>query len=256
MTTTFKNAFVTGASSGLGRGLALALAKQGIHVAVSARREKDLETLRDEILAAGGRCDVHVLDVTNPTQTERTLQDADTAMGGIDLVVANAGVGANKWSGQLQYADTAGIIAANVIGATATLTALIPRMVERKSGHLVGVSSLAQYRGLPKSAAYSASKAFLSTFLEGVRVDLLGTGVTVSDIRPGFVRTPLTAKNAHNMPFLMELDDAAEIMCRGILAKQQIIAFPWQMASAARALPFLPNFVYDRAIGKVRGDGK
>jgi short-subunit dehydrogenase len=127
------------------------------------------------------------------------------------------------------------------------------RMVERKRGHLVGISSMAQYRGLPKSAVYSASKAFLSTFLEGMRVDLRSAGISITDVRPGFVRTELTAKNKHPMPWLMNADQAADIIARGIEKREPVVAFPWQLAAVVRSASVLPPAIYDRAVSRARG---
>jgi len=141
----------------------------------------------------------------------------------------------------------------NVEGAVATLVAIVDRMVARGHGHLVGISSLAQYRGLPRNAIYSASKAFLSTFLEGLRVDLRGTGVSVTDVRPGFVRTPLTDKNDHPMPFMVEAEDAAAIVWRGIRRREPVVAFPWQLATVVRSANLLPASLYDHAVTRTRG---
>jgi short-subunit dehydrogenase len=247
-----RTAFITGASSGIGRELAKRLAREGVEVAVSARREDQLRSLEGEITAEGGRARVYPLDVANPEATTDTLRRADREMGGIDLVVANAGVSKNRWSGKLTYQDCADIIDVNVRGAVATLTALLPAMVERQRGHLVGMSSLAQYRGLPSGAAYSASKAFLSHFLESLRVDLGSTHVAVTDIRPGFVRTPMTADSTLTMPFLVDLDRAIDVIIEGIGARAAIVAFPWQLASIVRAGTLVPVRVYDSAVRRIR----
>jgi short-subunit dehydrogenase len=247
-----RTAFVTGASSGIGRELAKRLAAEGIEVAVSARRVHELEELQGEIAGAGGRARVYPLDVADPIATAEALRRADAEMGGIDLVVANAGVGKHRWSGQLTYDDCANIIDVNVRGAVATLTALLPAMVERQRGHLVGISSLAQYRGLPFSAAYSASKAFLSHFLEALRVDLQSTNVRVTDVRPGFIRTPLTADSTLTMPFLIGLDEAIDEIMKGLRTRAAIVAFPWQLASLARAGTLVPPRVYDGAVRRIR----
>src|SRR6516162_9505903 len=125
-----RTAFVTGASSGIGRELARRLAREGVEVAISARREDQLQSLVEEITAEGGRARAYPLDVANPDSTTETLRRADREMGGIDLVVANAGVSRHRWSGKLTYQDCADIIDVNVRGAVATLTALLPAMVE------------------------------------------------------------------------------------------------------------------------------
>jgi short-subunit dehydrogenase len=247
-----RTAFVTGASSGIGLELSKVLAKAGVEVGIAARREDELRKLEREIAQGGGRARVYPLDVSDAEATTRTLERADQEMGGIDLVVANAGVGHHRWSGKLSYRDCAPILAVNVAGAVATLTALLPRMVERKRGHLVGISSLAQYRGMPYGATYSASKAFLSHFLEGIRVDLRGTGVVVTDVRPGFVRTPMTAPSPFPMPFLMDLDRAARAIAEGIHKGAPIVAFPWQLATVMRAGTLMPTGVWDRVAGNYR----
>src|SRR5687768_6874352 len=200
---TLRTAFITGASSGIGAALARRLASRGTLVCLAARREPELRDLAQRIRGDGGRAHIYPLDVADPEKTEATVQQADDEHGGLDLVVANAGIGEEKWAGRLRWEDCRATIQINVIGAVATLTAVLPRMAERRRGHLVGISSLAQYRGLPKNAAYSGSKAFLSVFLEGLRVDLRDLGVGVTDVRPGFVRTPMTAKHKHPMPFML-----------------------------------------------------
>lgn len=256
MTTTFdyKTAFITGASSGLGYGLAKRLASSGVHVIAAARREDRLRALREEVASAGGKLDVHVHDVVDAPGTDALIKRVDDAVGGLDLVIANAGVARHRWSGKLQLEDVAPIVAVNVLGAVATLTSVLPRMVERKRGHVVGISSLAQYRGFPRNATYCATKAFLSTFMEGMRADLHGTGVSVTDVRPGFVRTEMTASNKFPMPFLMDLEDAIDAIVAGLVKRENIIAFPWQLAAIARSSTLLPAYVYDRAVTRVRGD--
>lgn len=253
---TTRHALITGASSGIGRALALEFASHGIHVTVAARRLELLEEVVREIERAGGQAAALALDVANAEEVERAVRALDEQVGGLDLVVANAGMGRECWSGKLNWERCASTIAVNVSGAVATLVAVLPRMVDRGHGHIVGISSLAQYRGLPRNAAYSASKAFLSTFLEGVRVDLRGTGVSVTDVRPGFVRTPMTAANKAPMPWLLDADEAARIVWRGIESKNAVVAFPWQLASVVRTASLLPASLYDRAVGPASGRTK
>jgi short-subunit dehydrogenase len=138
-------------------------------------------------------------------------------------------------------------LSVNVMGAAATLTAALPRMVERKRGHIVGISSLAAYRGLPRAATYSGSKAFLHTFLEGMRADAKAKGVRVTSIHPGFVKTEMTAENKAPMPFLMDLDPAVERIGRAILRADSEFAFPWQLSTAIHLFKLLPNGLYDVA---------
>jgi short-subunit dehydrogenase len=125
-------------------------------------------------------------------------------------------------------------------------------MLERGSGHLVGISSLAGFRGLPKSAAYSASKAAMTAFLESVRLDVKKRGVAVTIIQPGFIRTPLTEGRTNNMPFLMELDDAIPHFINAIEKRKPFAAFPWQLATVVRAGKFMPSWLYHRNSARVR----
>src|SRR5690606_13650507 len=138
-----RTAFITGASSGIGAALAKLLASEGVEVALAARRIEALEAVAAEIESEGGRARVCPVDVGDPAAVRAVIRDADEAMGGLDLVVANAGLGKTRWSGKLTWADCAPMLQVNVIGATATLIAILDRMVERKHGHLVGISSLA-----------------------------------------------------------------------------------------------------------------
>lgn len=248
----YRTAFITGASSGIGLCLAERLAQQGVHVALAARRKTLLDELAKRLRDAGHGVSVYPLDVADPEAVLATVQKADAELNGLDLVIANAGVSLHKPSAELDWEHCATMIDTNLRGAVATLIAVLPRMVERKRGHLVGISSLAQYRGLPQGAVYSASKAFLSTFLESLRVDLRGTGVYVSDIRPGFIRTPMTAKNQHPMPFLMDAEVAAQKIERAIVRKKSVYAFPWLFAQMVRSLRVVPNLIYDPAVCRLR----
>ena len=249
-----RTAWISGASSGIGAVLAKKLASQGVEVILSARRRPLLEELAEEIREAGGRARVEPMDVSQADATVQALQRLDEEVGGIDLVIANAGVGGSTWAGELAWEEVETTIEIFVAGAAAALVALLPRMVERGRGHLVGISSLAGYRGMPASAAYSASKAYLSVFLESLRIDLAGTGVAVTDVRPGFIRTPMTAKNRFRMPFLLEVDDAAERILRGIARKRPVVAFPRPLSTGAALAPFLPRWLWERLATR-RGPG-
>lgn len=247
-----RKAIITGASSGIGLELSQQLAARGVEVALLARRVPLLEDLQRRIVEAGGKASVHEADVTDPDRLVGLLQRLDYEMGGIDLVVANAGIGSSRWAGKMDWESCRQTIDVNVVGATATLTALLPRMVERNRGHLVGISSLAGSRGLPKSAIYSASKAFLSVFLESLRIDLMHTDVAVTDVRPGFIRTPLTAENDFPMPFLMDVDDAVKRIVHAIERRETVAAFPWPVSTAVHMAKVLPSALYDRVLSRSR----
>jgi short-subunit dehydrogenase len=143
------------------------------------------------------------------------------------------------------------VIDVNITGVVATLTAVTERMVDRKKGHLVATSSLAGFRGLPRWAMYSGSKAFVSIFLESLRMDLRSTGVLVTDVRPGYVKTPLTEGATKPMPFLIEVDRAASLIWRGLRAESSIVEFPWPLAAALRASKAMPRALFDPVAKKM-----
>lgn len=233
-------ALITGASSGLGRGLALALAQRGVKVYAAARRENELAELAKE------SSHIHplFLDVGDSDATYEAVAKLD-ARDALDLVIANAGIGGPTSGKHLEWPMVKRILEVNLLGSAATIAGALPGMVARNSGHVVGISSIAAWRGLPKSAAYSASKAGLSTFLESLRVDLHHTGVAVTTICPGFVRTPLNANPKQPTPFIIETDEAVRIMMKAIERRDAECAFPLPLVTAARWLPFLPQKAYD-----------
>jgi short-subunit dehydrogenase len=239
-----KTALVTGASAGIGRALAVRLARRGTTIAIVARRREQLDQVAREIESAGGRAFVLPADVGRPDEITAAIARAESALDGLDLVVANAGIGGGLHARDLTWEKVEPILRVNVLGAIATLTAALPKMVARGRGHLVGVSSLAGMRGLPKTAAYSASKAALSTFLESLMVDLAGSGVFVSDVRPGYVKTDLTAGREYKMPMLMELEAAIDEIVAGLDAGDPIVAFPKPLAAALSATRLLPERGY------------
>ena len=239
-----KVALITGASSGIGRGLAFALDRRGAAVGLLARREHVLQSVVLEIEAEGGRAISLPADVRDAEAMRSASGALHDRFGPVDLLVANAGIGATTYAVDLCEKAVADLINVNVIGVVNSVTAVIPQMVKRGSGHLVAISSLAAYRGLPKSAAYCASKAATSALFEGLRIDLLGTGVDVTIIHPGFIKTPLTV-DVKRTPYLMELDEAVPKILRAIEKRRKGYSFPWQLASIARACMLLPNPLYD-----------
>lgn len=248
--TPYKTAFITGASSGLGRGLATWFAQRGVTVHAAARRVAELEKLRDEV---GERIVPVELDVSDADATEAAVRRLDSTSGGLDLVIANAGVGGEMSARRVNWSKVHQGIKVNVSGAVATLCGALPGMVERKRGHLVGISSIAGLLALPRSATYGASKAFLSMWLESVRLDVASEGVQVTTIQPGFVKSEMTdLRPKETMPFLLETADAVERMGRAILRKDEVFAFPWQTATAARVAGVLPRRVRAAVLRRVR----
>jgi len=247
---TNKVVLITGASSGIGRGLALELAKRGAHLGLVARRNDLLDEIVSEIEKQPGKALALAADVQDPSAMRTAADRLRAEFGPIDLLIANAGIGTTTDAAELDATEVARIFGVNVVGAASSVAAVVPEMVERGSGHLVAISSLAAYRGIPKSASYGASKAALSLFFESLRLDLQPRGIDVTIIHPGFIKTPLTAGREALMPFLMELDYAVAKIITAIEKKRKSYAFPWQLASLVRLGMLMPIPMYDRIAGR------
>jgi short-subunit dehydrogenase len=237
---------ITGASSGIGGALAVELGRRGAALGLFARRADELMKVAEEIERGGGKALVLPGDVRQSSEVENAAARMRERWGRIDVLVANSGVGIITPASELRADTVANVISVNTIGVINSVAAVLPDMLARQRGHLVAISSLAAYRGLPKSAAYSASKAAVSTFFESLRVDLRGSGVDVTIIYPGFIKTPMTAGRKGKLPFLLELDDATRRIVRAIERRPRAYAFPWQLAGLVRLLKFMPNALYDR----------
>lgn len=240
-----KVVLVTGASSGIGRGFAVELARRGAAVGLLARRADLLAEIVHEIETAGGRALALPCDVTDAAAVRAAANRLSGAFGLIDVLIANAGVATAGKGEDLDADQFAQLINVNVIGVSNTVAAVVGGMVERGRGHLVAISSLAAYRGLPKSAAYCASKAAVSALFESLRLDLEPKGIAVTIIHPGFIKTALTAGRKAQMPYLMELDDAVRKMVWAVERRKKSYAFPWQLATIVRAGMIMPIFMYD-----------
>lgn len=242
---TNKVVMITGASSGIGRGLALEIASRGGQLGLLARREDLLKEIVDE----AGKRNVKAVAVTADVRDAQAVRAAADqfrqALGPIDMLIANAGIGTSDHVTRLTPEHTANVIGINALGAVNSVAAVLPEMVERKHGRLVAISSLAAYRGLAKSAAYCASKAALSAYFESLRIDLRHSGVGVTIIHPGFIKTDLTAGREANMPYLMELEDGVRKIISAIEKEKKSYAFPWQLATIVRAGLLMPPGMYD-----------
>ena len=237
---------ITGASSGIGRGLAVELARRGAKVGLVAWRADVLLEVISEIESVGSKALALPADVQDASSMAAAAEKLRSEFGPIDILIANAGIGPTRDAAEINAEEIAGVINVNVIGASNSVAAVIPAMVARGSGQLVVISSLAAYRGLPKSAAYCASKAAVSAFFESLRLDLVPRGIDVTIIHPGFIKTPLTTGRDARMPFLMELDDAVKKMVRAIEKRRKRYSFPWQLATIVRIGLIMPFWMYDQ----------
>jgi short-subunit dehydrogenase len=236
-----RRALITGASSGLGEALALALARDGYAVWLAARRLDRLEALAGTIRAAGGEAYAVPLDVADGDATARRVVELDQTCGGLDLVIANAGVSSLMRPKHLTWDVARRDLGTNLLGAAATLVPLVPRMLERGRGHLVGISSLAGELAMPLSSQYGAAKAGLTYLLAALRPALRRRGVAVTTVQAGFIRTPMTAGVAFPMPWILEVDRAAELIVRGIHRRKAVIRFPWPLGLAIDIMNLMPR---------------
>ncbi|MBK7859536.1 MAG: SDR family NAD(P)-dependent oxidoreductase [Archangiaceae bacterium] len=246
----YEKVLITGASSGIGRGMALWWAKRGATVWATARRTKNL----DELAAQGeGRIRPVAMDVSREAETVAAIQQIDLECGGLDLVVANAGVGGPTPAHLSDWARVETVLRTNVMGAAATLTAVLPRMLERGHGHVAGVSSVAGYTGLGAYSSYNGSKAFLSIFLQSLSIDVYGTGVKVTCIEPGFVKSEMTDRieGRAPMPFRASTEVAVEKYCRAILKGARRISWPTVHAVSSAALRWVPAPVMEPIAQKI-----
>jgi len=230
-------AWVTGAGSGIGRALALRLAREGWQVAVSARTSRDLSTLA---AAAPDRIHAFPLDVTDADAVLETVASIEEDLGPLDLAVLNAGTYARDSAAQFDASAFRATVEVNLMGAVHCLSALMPRMLARGSGHIAVVSSVSGYVGLPGATAYGASKAALINMCEALHPELAAGNVSLSLVNPGFVDTPLTRKNDFPMPFLISVDAAVDHIMAGLKSRRFEIAFPWKMVLTMKLLAALP----------------
>ncbi len=237
---------ITGASSGIGGALAVELSKRGARLGLVARRADALSEIADRITAVGSQALVLAADVRDAEALRKAGERLGSELGPVAVLIANAGIGPTRDASGIDSAEVSNVININVVGAVNSVAAVLPQMLARGQGHLVAISSLAAYRGLPKSAAYCASKAALSAFFESLRLDLEPKGIAVTIIHPGFIKTPLTAGREAQMPFLMELDDAVQKIVGAIEKRKKSYAFPWQLATIVRAGMIMPIWMYDR----------
>jgi short-subunit dehydrogenase len=183
-------------------------------------------------------------------QIEAAFATVGARFGAVDLVIANAGVGRPTLRAPVNMGDVEDTFRINLLGVVYTLSAALPEMLARKTGHLVAISSLAGYRGLPAESAYCASKAAVNVYMDGLRIHLRETGVRATTICPGFIQTPMTESNKFHMPQLMTAEVAARKMIRAIRAGKKVYNFPWRLHLMVKLSRWLP----DRAVNWIMGD--
>jgi NAD(P)-dependent dehydrogenase (short-subunit alcohol dehydrogenase family) len=236
--------FITGASSGIGRALALHYARSGASLGLTGRRENALRALIDAL--GSDKAASYTVDVRDSAAMRDAARDFTTRFGTPDIVIANAGISHGTRTGEPEDIDAfQAIIDTNLVGIVKTFQPFIAPMCARGQGKLVGIASVAGVRGLPGAGAYSSSKAAAINYLESLRVELQGSGVKVVTVMPGFIDTAMTRANPYPMPFIIGADDAARRIARIIERAPRVAVTPWPMAIVARALRWTPDWLYD-----------
>lgn len=241
-----RRVFITGASSGIGAALARYYAAEGAVLGLCGRHSERLHKVAQK---TGCMVATYVADVRDATAMQAVAADFMAHHGTPDIVIGNAGVSRGTLTEEIaDIRAFQAIFDINVMGLVHTFQPFIAAMRARGVGRLAGVASVAGLRGLPGAGAYSASKAAAIAYLESLRVELSRSGVSVTTLCPGYIRTPMTDVNRHPMPFLMEADDAARRMARAIEQRRRYVILPWQMAILGRVMQLLPAVVWDWAM--------
>ena len=240
--------WITGASSGIGRAVALEMARDGWRVVGSARRQEEL----DELAAEGpsGRITGVAVDVTDLEATKAAVARIESEIGPIACAVLAAGTHIPTSAEDFKPEDFRKLVDVNVMGVVNATAAILPGFKTRRAGHLVVVASVAGYGGLPTAAGYGATKAALINFTESMKFDLDAFGVKTQLVCPGFVKTPLTDKNPFPMPFLMEVEDAAKAMVSGMKGSGFEITFPKRFTTLVKIVSGLPYRLYFALVRK------
>jgi len=240
--------FITGASSGIGAALAAEYARRGAVLGLVARRGEALAGFRQS--HPDHPVSIYPADVRDADALAAAARDFIAQHGLPDIVIANAGVSRGALTGEGDLATFRDVMDTNYFGMVATFEPFATAMAQARRGTLVGIASVAGVRGLPGSGAYSASKAAALAYLEALRVEMRPFGVRVVTIAPGYIRTPMTAKNPYRMPFLMGADRFAAKTAQAIARGTSFAVFPWPMRVAAMLLRALPRWLYDRVFEK------
>jgi hypothetical protein len=239
---------ITGASSGIGQALAAEYARRGATLGLIARREQALQGLAAELKVQTA---LYPLDVRDAAGLARAAKDFCARFGSPDIVIASAGVSAGTSTERSEdRAVFQEILDVNVMGMVNTFARFLPALRAAGSGTLVGIASVAGFRGIPGSGAYSASKAAAIAYLESLRVELRGSGISVVTISPGYIDTPMTRGNPYPMPFMIPADVAAKRMAGAIARRRGHVVIPWQMGIVGALLRILPRAIYDRMFAR------
>lgn len=242
---------ITGAGSGIGREMARVLAGDGFAIAAIDKKPEGLAELAEEMQRQNRPMAWEVADVTDPLTLRQKIGDLEARLGPVDLLIANAGVGLETSALCLLPEDVTTVLQVNLLGVAHSIAAVLPGMLKRRSGHIVGISSLASFRGVPRMLAYCASKSGVNAFLEGLRVEVKPYNIAVSIICPGWIKTPMTANVRGPKVNMMEADAAARLIVAAIRKKRIFYSFPRSWTWRLRLLRWLPSSVSDWLLAKM-----
>ncbi len=246
---TGKTILLTGASSGIGEAILYELSNHDCTIIPLARRLETLIAFKDELKTRPAKIAPYECDVSDKANVAAVFKEVLTSYPRIDVAILNAGVAFRNPIEEYDVTIAEKTINTNVLGLVYCINSLLPMFMQQKSGLLIGVSSLADERGFPKSGIYNASKAAATKLLEGLRIELIQYGVKVLTIKPGFVETPMTAKNEFKMPLLWSPEKAAKFICRNIQKEKRIITFPFLIHMSILLLRIMPPKLFDMLAG-------
>jgi short-subunit dehydrogenase len=241
----YKRIILTGGSSGIGYQLSKKLLNEGCNVAVLARRKELLDKLAREVVDLNGKLFTYQCDITEKERVHEIITKIHEDLGGIDIAILNSGTGRPEGINKFSAENAKLVFNTNVIGMINCIEELLPYFLIKKSGIIAGVSSLADNRGYSKSGFYSGSKAAVTLILESLSVELKSYGIKVITIKPGFVKSEMTARNNFKMPLLMETEKAAEIIIRGLKKEKRIIQFPLLTVIGSKLIGLMPNSLFE-----------
>ncbi|MCG6912728.1 SDR family NAD(P)-dependent oxidoreductase [bacterium BMS3Abin03] len=241
---------ITGASSGIGRELAVHFSKENCSLVLLARRLDLLNDLAEQIKINNSRIEILKCDVTNTDDVSSAVNEIKNKLGRIDIAILNAGVGHRAGPKEYNSSSSKNVFDTNILGITHFIENILPDFIERRDGMIVGVSSLSDSRGWPGNGFYSASKIAVTRLLESLRIDVKQFNIKVITVKPGFVKTPMTDKNDFYMPFLMSTEKAAKKIINGIRKEKRIIQFPLPTVLGSKIVGILPDIIFEHYAAK------
>ena len=242
--------FITGASSGIGEYIVYEYAKQGATIGLAARRKKALEKVSAKCEELGGKPIIFEVDVSNQTSTKNAIDNFIAKSGGIDIVIANAGISGKVDLDNGDSTEINRMLSTNILGVTNTVIPALQTMIKQQAGKVAVVSSIAGFRGLPGRSSYSASKVAVRFMANSWRSSFVKDGISFTTICPGFIDTDMTSSHKYHMPFLMDVDIFAQKMVNAIEKKKKTYVAPWQWRFIIPLIKMVPEWLLNFVASK------